>query len=89
MCKLVQLEDKFHNSDIDHKPESEAESASDIDENWRQMNREALCFKQEKQNTNYNGIRITDEIEVLEINESAAVTASYSMLSFKVFNTGS
>ena len=77
MCKLVQLEDESHNSDEDYKPESEAESASDIDEKRRQMNREALCFDPEKKNTNYNGMRVTDEIEVIEINESAAATASY------------
>ena len=47
MCKLVQLEDESHNSDEDYKPESEAESTSDIDEKRRQMNREVLCFDPE------------------------------------------
>ena len=41
-CKLVQLEDESYKSEEEYKPESEAESLSDIEHKRRKMNREAL-----------------------------------------------
>ena len=77
----MKLEDEEKKtSDCSYEPESEVESASDIDEKRRQTNQEMLCFDPEKQNTKYNGNPVPAKIPGVEINEKATQTASYSWM---------
>ena len=50
------------------------------------MNREALIFDAEKQNTQYNARQLPAKIPVIEINEKASETAEYYWLAHKENN---
>ena len=80
MCKLSKVDDEFQKSEEDYKPESDEESASDIDTKRRHLYREALVFDPEKQNTVCNMKPLPTKIPVIEINEKASETCEYHWL---------
>ena len=51
-----------------YKPESEEDSLSAMDDKRHRLNREALYFDPEKQNTKYNMKTLPAKIPVIEIN---------------------
>ena len=63
-----------------YKPESEEDSLSAMDDKRHRLNREALYFDPEKQNTKYNMKTLPAKIPVIEINESTTETAEYHWL---------
>ena len=56
LCKLSKPDDEISNLEEDYKPESDVGSISDVDDKRRRLNREAMLFDPEKQNTRYNGV---------------------------------
>ena len=55
LCKLSKLVDEPSTSGEEYKPDSDVGSISDADDKRRRLNREAMLFDPEKQNTRYNG----------------------------------
>jgi hypothetical protein len=75
LCKLSKPEDEDSDLEEEYKPEMVMSSVSDIDEKRRKLNREALMFDPEKQNTKYNARSKPSKIPVIEINEKPSETA--------------
>ena len=75
LCKLSKLVDESFSSGEEYKPDSDA------DDKRRRLNREAMLFDPEKQNTRYNGVPLPSKIPVIEINEKASETREYHWLS--------
>jgi hypothetical protein len=81
LCKIGKPVDESSMSGEEYKPESDSGSISEVDDKRRRLNREALLFDPEKQNTKYNGVPLPSKIPVIEINEKASDTREYHWLS--------